>query len=54
MKLFLIRHGESIQNTKENYKLGLPDHKVYLSENGKIQANNAGIFLKEFINFLII
>ena len=32
MKIFLIRHGESMQNTKENYKIGLPDHKVYLTE----------------------
>lgn len=49
MKIFLIRHGESIQNTKENYTIGLPDHKVYLSENGKIQAQRAGIFLKDYI-----
>lgn len=35
MKIFLIRHGESIQNTKENYRLKLPDHKVYLTEEGK-------------------
>jgi len=49
MKIFLIRHGESIQNTKENYKIGLPDHKVYLSKNGKIQAQKAGIFLKDYI-----
>ena len=34
MKIFLIRHGESMQNTKENYKIGLPDHKVYLTEKG--------------------
>lgn len=49
MKIFLIRHGESIQNTKENYTIGLPDHKVYLSGNGKIQAQRAGIFLKDYI-----
>ncbi len=49
MKLFLVRHGESIQNTKENYQLGLPDHKVYLSEKGKRQAKEAGHFLQEYI-----
>ncbi len=49
MKLFLIRHGESMQNTKENYMVGLPDHKVYLSEKGKIEANNAGLFLKNYL-----
>lgn len=50
MKIFLIRHGESIQNTKENYCLGLGDHKVYLSEKGKQQADNAGKFLVDYIN----
>ena len=48
MKIFLIRHGESIQNTKENHKLGLPDHKVYLSKIGKEQAVKVGEFLKEY------
>lgn len=49
MKIFLIRHGESIQNTKENYELGLPDHKVYLSEKGKSQAEETGLFLKKYV-----
>lgn len=49
MKIFLIRHGESVQNTKENYTLGLPDHKVYLSEIGKQQAIKAGEFLKNYV-----
>ena len=50
MRIFLIRHGESIQNTKVNYQLGLPDHKVYLSDLGKKQAHEAGIFLKSYID----
>ena len=49
MKIFLIRHGESMQNTKENYKIGLPDHKVYLTEKGKEDAKKAGEFLKQYI-----
>lgn len=49
MKLFLIRHGESMQNTKENYLEGLPDHLVYLSPKGELQAHNAGTFLKRYI-----
>lgn len=49
MKIFLIRHGESMQNTKENEKLKLPDHKVYLTEKGKEEAKEAGLFLKEYI-----
>lgn len=49
MKIFLIRHGESMQNTKENYNIGLPDHKVYLTEQGKEEARLAGKFLKDYI-----
>ena len=48
MKIFLIRHGESMQNTKENYQLGLPDHKVYLTDKGIKEANEAGLFLKQY------
>ena len=50
MKIFLIRHGESMQNTKENYEIGLPDHKVYLTEKGKEEAQQAGEFL---LNYLV-
>ncbi len=50
MKIFLIRHGESKQNTKENYVTGLPDHKVELTEKGIEQANEAGVFLVKYIN----
>ncbi|MFA5696645.1 MAG: histidine phosphatase family protein [Bacilli bacterium] len=49
MKIFLIRHGESIQNTKDNYNIGLPDHKVYLTDKGKREAEEAGKFLKDFV-----
>ncbi len=50
MKMFLIRHGESMQNTKENYSIGLPDHKVYLTKKGKEEAKLAGEFLKNYIS----
>lgn len=50
MKIFLIRHGESMQNTKENYNIGLPDHKVYLTEQGKEEARLAGEFLTKYIS----
>ena len=49
MKIFLIRHGESMQNTGENFDIKLPDHKVYLTEEGKKQADSAGKFLKDFV-----
>lgn len=45
--LYLIRHGESIQNTHENVD-NLPDHAIPLSENGIKQAVAAGFFLKNF------
>ena len=38
-----------MQNTKENYGIGLPDHKVYLTEQGKEEARLAGEFLKKYI-----
>ena len=37
-----------MQNTYENYKLKLPDHKVYLTEKGKEQANEIGIILNDY------
>jgi len=49
MKIFLIRHGESMQNTGKNFDIKLPDHKVYLTEKGEEQADLAGMFLKKFI-----
>ena len=50
MRIFLIRHGESMQNTKDNYKIGLPDHKVYLTDKGKKEAYLAGEFLLSYIS----
>ena len=49
MKIFLIRHGQSMQNTKENYSIGLPDHKVFLTEQGCIEAADAGDFLARYV-----
>lgn len=48
MRIFLIRHGESINNTGQNYKKRLPDHLVSLTENGIKQAQKGGIWLKNF------
>ena len=39
-----------MQNTKENYKIGLPDHRVYLTDQGKKEASLAGEFLLSYIN----
>lgn len=48
-RIYLIRHGESMQNTEENYVIKLPDHQVYLTEKGKEQAAEAAKFLKEYL-----
>ncbi len=49
MKIFLIRHGESKQNTKENFEFKIPDHQVELTNNGIEQAKETGIFLKQYV-----
>lgn len=49
MRIFLIRHGESVQNTGANAILGLADHKVTLTDNGRIQAKNSAEVLNEYI-----
>lgn len=50
MHIFLIRHGESMANTGENYGPRIPDHAVSLTENGKQQAFQNGKWLKEYCN----
>lgn len=48
MHIFLIRHGESITNTGENFEARLPDHLVGLTAEGKRQAAEAGEWLKKY------
>ncbi len=48
MHIFLIRHGESISNSGENYVKRLPDHLVSLTDNGIAQANENGKWLAEY------
>ena len=48
MRIFLIRHGESIANNGENYEKRIPDHLVTLSEEGRRQADREGRWLKEY------
>lgn len=49
MKIFLIRHGESVANTGENASLGLADHRVTLTDKGRKQAERAAHFLNEYL-----
>ena len=48
MRIFLIRHGESIANVHENYEKRTPDHLVSLTENGKKQAFEMGKWLLDY------
>ena len=48
MHIFLIRHGESVANTGENFERRLPDHLVSLTDKGKNQAYTQGIWLKKY------
>ena len=48
MKIFLIRHGESVTNVGDNYVSRVPDHLVALTENGVAQANAAGRWLADY------
>ena len=48
MHIFLIRHGESVANTGENFEKRLPDHLVSLTEKGKSEAREAGKWLKAY------
>ena len=47
MHIFLIRHGESVANAGENYGRRVPDHLVPLTERGRREAYEAGVFLAE-------
>lgn len=47
MRIFLIRHGESIQNIGKSNNL--PDPDIYLSDKGKEQARETSLKLKEYI-----
>lgn len=48
MHIFLIRHGESMANVGENFEKRLPDHLVSLTEKGKMQAYEQGIWLADY------
>lgn len=48
MHIFLIRHGESMANNGSNYVKRIPDHLVELSDVGKKQAYDGGVWLKKY------
>lgn len=50
MKIYIIRHAESIGNVSTEEYLKTPDHKVQLSENGILQAKKAAKILRKEMN----
>lgn len=48
MRIFLIRHGESVANVNENYEARVPDHLVPLTDRGREQARAGGAWLAEY------
>lgn len=50
--IYLVRHGESIQNVGINNELRIPDHAIYLTENGIKQAQEAGKFLERTLGWV--
>jgi hypothetical protein len=49
IRVFVIRHGESIANVDPSRLLELSDHMITLSDEGRQQAKQAGGFLKDYL-----
>jgi len=49
MKLYLIRHGESVGNVDGMEYFRTEDSKIPLTSKGKEQSHNAGLHLSDFI-----
>ena len=52
MRIFLVRHGESISNVDARIYAELSDHVIPLSDIGQAQALKAGTFLKDYLGAL--
>jgi len=50
-RIVLIRHGQSEANVDRGITASVPDHALHLTEEGRLQAVNAGTRLKEIIGF---
>lgn len=49
MRIFLVRHGESEANIEKKLHHSVPDHDISLTNLGMEQAEEAGVFLKNYI-----
>jgi Fructose-2,6-bisphosphatase len=50
MKILLVRHGQSIANINKRQEVGVPDHLVYLTDEGKRQIHQTARFMKDYFN----
>jgi len=48
-RVFLVRHGQSVANVDPQKNRDIPDHRIELTERGKFQAQQAGLFLNHYI-----
>ena len=48
MRIWLVRHGESLGNVDEKAWAKIPDHQIPLTEFGMDQAQNAGKLIREY------
>lgn len=48
MRIFLVRHGQSVANTDWSENTRVADHAIELTEEGHRQAQEAGKFLSEY------
>lgn len=48
-RIILIRHGESESNADKTVRARIPDHRISLTDAGKVQASDAGSKLKSIV-----
>ncbi len=52
MRIFLLRHGQSISNVDARIYAEMSDHVIPLSDTGRQQASNAGEYLRDYLGGL--
>lgn len=48
MRIFLVRHGQSQSNVDPGINVAVADHAIQLTEEGHVQAEEAGKFLASY------
>lgn len=48
MRLFLLRHGQSLANVDKSINVRMPDHAIDLTPTGEQQATDAGLFFRQY------